>query len=57
MHPVFYFSRRTEAEAKYHSFELETLAIVYLCFCRFRIYLQGIQCMVISDCNAVTQTL
>lgn len=29
-HPVAYFSRRTsDAEAKYHSFELETLAIIY----------------------------
>lgn len=57
MHPVFYFSRRTtEAESKYHSFEFETLAIVYA-FRRFRIYLQGIQFVVISDCNAVTQTL
>ncbi|XP_024889023.1 uncharacterized protein LOC112465625, partial [Temnothorax curvispinosus] len=28
MHPVFYFSRRTtEVETRYHSFELETLAI------------------------------
>ncbi|XP_018368249.1 PREDICTED: uncharacterized protein K02A2.6-like [Trachymyrmex cornetzi] len=56
MHPVFYFRRITEVEAKYHSFELETLAIVYT-FRRFRIYLQGTQFVVVSDCNAVTQTL
>lgn len=38
MHPVFYFSRRiTEVEARYHSFELETLAIVYAVR-RFRIF-------------------
>lgn len=64
MHPVFYFSKRTtEAETKYHSFELETLAIVYA-LRRFRIYLQGISFIIISDCSAVhyitdvrTQTL
>lgn len=57
MHPVFYFSRRTtEAEARYHSFELETLAIVYA-LRRFRIYLQDIPFVIISDCSAVTQTL
>lgn len=45
MHPVFYFSQRTtEVEAKYHSFELETLAIVYA-LRRFRIYLQGVHCL------------
>lgn len=57
MHPVFYFSRRTTAtESKYHSFELETLAIVYA-LRRFRIYLQGIHFTIVSDCSAVTQTL
>ena len=30
LHPVFYFSKRTtKPESRYHSFELETLAIVY----------------------------
>lgn len=30
LHPIFYFSKRmTEPESRYHSFELETLAIVY----------------------------
>jgi len=57
MHPVFYFSRRTtEVEARYHSFELETLAIVYAVR-RFRIYLQDIPFVIVSDCNAVIQTL
>jgi len=57
MHPVFYFSKRTtEPESKYHSFELETLAIVYA-LRRFRIYLQGIPFTIVSDCSAVTQTL
>lgn len=57
MHPVFYFSKRTtEVESRYHSFELETLAIVYA-LRRFRIYLQGIRFIIITDCSAVTQTL
>ncbi|XP_063994848.1 uncharacterized protein LOC135172624 [Diachasmimorpha longicaudata] len=39
-HPVFYFSKATNsAESRYHSFELETLAIIYA-LRRFRIYLQ-----------------
>ncbi|GBP03951.1 Transposon Tf2-6 polyprotein [Eumeta japonica] len=38
MHPVFYFSKRTsEAESRYHSFELETLAILSA-LRRFRTY-------------------
>jgi len=57
MHPVFYFSRRTtEPESRYHSFELETLATVYA-LRRFRIYLQGISFVIVTDCAAVTQTL
>lgn len=57
LHPVFYFSKRsTEPESRYHSFELETLAIVYA-LRRFRIYLQGIPFTVVSDCRAVMQTL
>jgi len=29
-YPIFYFSKRTtEIESKYHSFELETLSIIY----------------------------
>ena len=39
-HPVFNFSKRTtDAESRYHSFELLTLAIIYA-LRRFRIYLQ-----------------
>lgn len=57
IHLVFYFSRRTtEAEARYHSFELETSAIIYA-FCRFRIYLQDIPFTIVSDYNVVTQML
>lgn len=57
MHPVFYYSRRTtDKEAKLHSFELETLAIIYALE-RFRIYLQGLKFKIMTDCSAVTMTL
>lgn len=56
-HPIFYFSKRTsEAEARYHSYELETLAIIYA-IKRFRIYLQGIRFKIVTDCNALILTL
>jgi hypothetical protein len=49
-HPVFYFSKRTNnAESKYHSYELETLAIVYS-LQRFRVNLQGIRFKILTDC-------
>ena len=55
--PIMYFSRKsTEAEAKMHSFELETLAVVYAVQ-RFRIYLFGIHFTVITDCSALKQTM
>lgn len=57
MHPIFYFSRRTtESESKYHSFELETLAIVSA-LKRFRVYLQGTPFKIVTDCNSLTLTL
>lgn len=57
LHPIFYFSKRTtETEAKYHSFELETLAIIYA-LRRFRIYLQGRKFKIVTDCNSLTLTL
>lgn len=56
-HPVFYFSKRTtESESKFHSFELETLAIIYA-LRRFRIYLQGIKFKIFTDCNSLMMTL
>lgn len=56
-HPVFYYSKRTtEVEARYYSYELETLAIIYA-LRRFRIYLQGIQFKIVTDCNALVLTL
>lgn len=57
LHPVFYFSKRTtDVETRYHSFELETLAIIYS-LQRFRIYLQGIQFKIVTDCSALTMAL
>lgn len=57
LHPVFYHSRRTiEHESKYHSYELETLAIIYALE-RFRIYLHGIKFIIITDCNAFKLTM
>lgn len=56
-HPVFYFSKRaTESESKYHSYELETLSIIYA-LRRFKIYLIGIPFKIITDCQALTLTL
>jgi hypothetical protein len=41
-HPISYFSKRTnDAESRYHSFELECLAIIYA-LKRFHVYLQEI---------------
>lgn len=51
--PVAYFSQATnEAEKKYHSFELEMLAIVKAIE-RFHMYLYGLEFTVITDCNAL----
>lgn len=56
-HPTAYFSKTTSAaESKYHSFELETLAIIYA-LRRFRVYLEGIPFKIITDCNSLTMTL
>lgn len=56
-HPVAYFSKRsTVAESRYHSFELETLAIIYS-LRRFRAYLEGIKFKILTDCNSLTLTL
>lgn len=52
-HPIFYFSKRTSnTESRYHSFELETLAIIYA-LRRFRIYLYGIRFKIVTDCNSL----
>jgi hypothetical protein len=51
--PICYYSRQTNtAEQHYHSYELETLAVVEY-MRRFRIYLLGNHFTVITDCNAI----
>jgi len=53
MVPVAYFSKTTtDAEKKYHSFKLETLAIVKALE-RFHVYLHGRTFRVITDCNSL----
>lgn len=55
-HVVAYFSKVTQvAETKYHSYELETLAVVRA-FEHFRYYLVGIKFKIITDCNAFKST-
>jgi hypothetical protein len=55
--PIMYFSQKTtEQERRYHSYELETLAIVRA-LQRFRIYLYGQKFKIITDCNALRYTL
>lgn len=57
LHPVFYFSKRTTAvESRYHSYELETLSIIYA-LRRFRTYLLGFKFKIITDCQALSLTL
>jgi transposase InsO family protein len=54
--PVAYFSRvTTPAERVYHSYELETIAVVE-CLKRFRIYLLGRHFKLVTDCTAVRYT-
>lgn len=55
--PVAYFSRQTTAEEQhFHSYELETLAVV-ASLNRFRVYLLGIEFKLVTDCNALRTTL
>lgn len=52
-HIVAYFSMRTtDIESRYHSYELETLAVVRA-IKHFRHFLYGRQFKVITDCNAL----
>lgn len=55
--PVAYFSRQTtDAEARYHSYELEMLAVVETVD-RFRNYLLGRPFTIYTDCNALKTTM
>lgn len=57
LHPISYMSRKTTpAEKKFHSYELETLAVVST-IKKFRVYLHGNQFKIVTDCKALTQTL
>lgn len=57
LRPVMYFSRVTsKEESMYHSYELETLAVVES-LRRFRVYIVGKQVKVVTDCTAVRATL
>lgn len=56
MRAVAYFSKHTtDAESKYHSYELETLAVVNAVK-HFRHYLHGRQFLVVTDCNSLQMT-
>lgn len=54
--PVMYYSRATtKEESVYHSYELETLAVVEA-IKRFRVYLTLIHFIIVTDCSAVRST-
>jgi len=51
--PIAFFSSGTNAaETKYHSYELEMLAVVRAIE-RFHIYLYGLRFTIVTDCNAI----
>ena len=51
--PVYYKNRKiTDAKRKYHSYELEALAIMAIVK-KFRIYLLGIKFRIITNCSAL----
>lgn len=53
-HPVYYASRKTTAaEEKYHSYELEVLAVIKA-LSKFRVNLLGILFTIVTDCRAFT---
>lgn len=55
-HVVAYFSKTTQgAESRYHSYELETLAVVRA-LQSFRHYLIGLEFKIVTDCNALKAT-
>lgn len=57
LHPIYYSSRKTtDAEQKYHSYELEVLAIISA-LKKFRHYLLAIPFKIFTDCSAFEQTM
>ena len=56
LHPVAYFSRQTtKEEQRYHSYELETLAVISSLH-RFRVFVLGTTFKIITDCSALRAT-
>ncbi|KAK9694599.1 Integrase core domain [Popillia japonica] len=56
MRPVMYVSRQTTVdERKYHSNELETLSVVWVLE-KLRVFLIGINFVIVSDCSALRST-
>ncbi|XP_011859156.1 PREDICTED: uncharacterized protein K02A2.6-like [Vollenhovia emeryi] len=55
--PVSFWSQRTTpTESKYHSYELECLAVVYA-LKRFHVYLAGRKFRIVTDCDSFRLTL
>lgn len=55
--PVVYYSQSTNAaEKRYHSFELEMLAMVKAVQ-RFHLYLYGMSFTIVTDCNALVYSI
>ncbi|XP_011869954.1 PREDICTED: uncharacterized protein LOC105563185 [Vollenhovia emeryi] len=55
--PVAYYSQGTnQAEKRYHSYELEMLAIVRSVE-RFHLYLYGLEFAIVTDCNALVYAM
>ncbi|XP_064536872.1 uncharacterized protein LOC135427334, partial [Drosophila montana] len=56
-HPVIYMSRKTKpSEAKYHSYELEVLAVIGA-LTKWQVYLLGTKFKIVTDCNAFAMTM
>ncbi|GBM43296.1 Retrovirus-related Pol polyprotein from transposon 297 [Araneus ventricosus] len=56
-HPTYYISKKTtDAEKKYSSYELESLAVIEAVK-KFRVYLLGIPFKIVTDCSALEKTM
>jgi len=57
LHPIEYMSRKTTpAEQKYHSYELEVLAVVSA-LKKWRVYILGCKFKIVTDCKAFSMTM